>query len=412
MRKELDLDTISGGKHLAAVIEIFARLRRDYALALDEIAELEHAQTAQFAGYSTLAGLLAEVLHVTRGDAARMVTQSELVAEAVTPIGYTAPAKLPQVREALHEGAIDAKHVEAIAKVVKDVPNWASYEHRDLVETTLTDTARVCNPHVVAKHGQTLLAHINTDPANPKLEDEQAEPKNSFHYARVRNGGIKFRGHADAETADELEAMFGPLTKPQKQPDGSPDPRSTPERQGDAFCDIVHLAAKSDGLPKQGGSRPHLNVHLDLNVLTDAVGTATLDSGTPLCPSAARRLGCDADVIPIVLNGDSVPLDMGRSRRLVKPAQRKALVARDRGCAYPGCTLAARWTDAHHARHWIDGGRTDLANMVLLCRRHHRILHHSAWEIQFIKGIPYFIPPAWIDPARTPQRNILHHPRT
>ena len=386
-------------------------MRRDYALMLDTISELDHAQTAQFAGYTTLPGLIAEYLHIASHDAARMVAQSELVSEAVTPIGYTAPAKLPKLREALHEGALDPKHVDAIVRVVAEIPNWAGYEHRDLVETTLTDTARVCTPRTVSDHGKVLLQHINADPANPDLEPEQAEPRNTFSYSRTRDGGIKYRGQMDAESADELEAMFGPFTKPQKQPDGSPDPRSLAQRQGDALADIVHLAAKSDGLPKQGGQKPHINVHLDLNTLTDAVATATLDSGTALCPSAARRLACDADIIPIVLNGESVPLDVGRTRRLVKPAQRKALVARDRGCAYPGCPLAARWCDAHHVTHWVDGGKTDLANMVLLCRRHHRILHHSAWEITFLNGIPYFIPPAWLDPTRTPVRNVLHHPR-
>jgi Domain of unknown function (DUF222)/HNH endonuclease len=379
---------------------------------LDTIAELEHAQTAQFAGYADLSALIAEFLNITRHDAKRMVSQSELVSETVTPIGYTAPAKLPKVREALHDGALDPKHVDAIVRVVAEVPNWASYEHRDLVETTLTDTARVCNPRTVADHGRVLLQHINTDPANPELEPEQAEPKNTFHYARMRNGGIKFRGQLDAETGDELEAMLHAAAAPQKQPDGSPDPRSEPERHGDGVADIIHLAATSDGLPKHGGTKPHLNVHLDLNTLTDAVGTATLDSGTPLCPSAARRLACDADLIPIVLNGESVPLDVGRTRRLVKPAQRKALIARDRGCAYPGCTHTPRWCDAHHVTHWADGGKTDLDNMVLLCRRHHRILHHSAWEITFLNGIPHFIPPAWLDPDRTPVRNVLHHPRT
>jgi Domain of unknown function (DUF222)/HNH endonuclease len=411
VRKALDLDTLSGGEHLAALKEIALRMRHDYAQMLDTIAELEHAQTAQFAGYADLSALIAEFLNITRHDAKRMVSQSELVSESVTPIGYTAPAKLPKVREALHDGALDAKHVDAIVRVVAEVPNWASYEHRDLVETTLTDTARVCNPRVVTEHGRVLLQHINQDSANPDLEPEQAEPKNTFHYARTRNGGIKFRGQLDAETGDELEAMLHATAAPQKQPDGSPDPRSEAERHGDGLADIIHLAAKSDGLPKHGGSKPHLNVHLDLNTLTDAVATATLDSGTPLCPSAARRLACDADLIPIVLNGDSVPLDVGRTRRLVKPAQRKALIARDRGCAYPGCTHTPRWCDAHHVTHWADGGKTDLDNMVLLCRRHHRVLHHSAWEIQFINGIPYFIPPAWLDPQRTPVRNVLHHPR-
>ena len=134
MRKALDLDTLPGGKHLAAVIEITNHLRRGHARLLDEIAELEHAQTAQYAGYSDLPALLAEVLHLTRGDTKRLAAQSELLAETVTPVGYTAPAKLPQVREALHEGVLDPKHVEAIANVVKQIPNWASYEHRDLVE--------------------------------------------------------------------------------------------------------------------------------------------------------------------------------------------------------------------------------------------------------------------------------------
>jgi hypothetical protein len=210
MRKVLDLSSPSGGEHLATLKEIAIRIRQDYALMLDTIAELDHAQTAQYAGYATLPVLIAEFLNITRNDATRMVTHSELVAETVTPIGYTAPAKLPRVRKALHEGALDPKHVDAIARVVKDVPDWASYEHRDLVETTLTDTARVCTPRVVAEHGRVLLDHINVDRANPKLEDEQAEPRNTFHYSRTRNGGIKYRGQMDAETADELEAMLGP----------------------------------------------------------------------------------------------------------------------------------------------------------------------------------------------------------
>jgi hypothetical protein len=86
-------------------------------------------------------------------------------------------------------------------------------------------------------------------------------------------------------------------------------------------------------------------------VLTDAVGTATLESGCPLSASATRRLACDADIIPIVLGTDSVPLDLGRAYRLVKPEQRTALVARDKGCAYPNCSAPASWCDAHHIIH-------------------------------------------------------------
>ena len=119
------------------------------------------------------------------------------------------------------------------------------------------------------------------------------------------------------------------------------------------------------------------------------------------------RATCDAGLIPTVLNSESVPLDLGQEHRLVKPNQRNALIARDRGCAFPGCHLPARWTDAHHIKHWSNGGPTNVDNMVLLCRRHHRLLHHSTWTIQMINGLPHFRPPRWLDPRQKLRRNVL-----
>jgi len=147
---------------------------------------------------------------------------------------------------------------------------------------------------------------------------------------------------------------------------------------------------------------------MNLNTLLDGIGTATLPSGCPLSPSAARRLACDAELVPIVLNGKSVPVDVGRTRRLVKPAQRDALITRDQGCAFPNCPLPTRWTDAHHIKHWLDGGNTDLDNLVLLCRRHHRLLHHTEWTVAITNGLPYFTPPKWLDYHQKPIRNVLH----
>jgi hypothetical protein len=108
------------------------------------------------------------------------------------------------------------------------------------------------------------------------------------------------------------------------------------------------------------------------------------------------------------MNGASVPLDVGRTHRLVTPTQRTALNARDQGCAFPNCPHPPPWADAHHVHHWLDGGATNLANLVLLCRRHHRMIHHSDWQVRIHNGHPEFIPPRWIDPHQTPQRNLLH----
>jgi hypothetical protein len=111
----------------------------------------------------------------------------------------------------------------------------------------------------------------------------------------------------------------------------------------------------------------------------DLVGAETV-WGAVLGPETARRLACDASLTRVVIDPDSQPLDVGRRTRLIPPAIRTALVVRDRGCTYPGCDRGPQWTDAHHVRHWSDGGTTSLDNLVLLCRQHHRTVHegHSA----------------------------------
>jgi hypothetical protein len=255
---------------------------------------------------------------------------------------------------------------------------------------------------VVRKHGRILLERIDQDGTDPHEDDKLAEPDNVFRYQRTRNGGMRFTGRLDQEAATQLEALVTTIGKPTKD-----DPRDMPHRHGDAMAAIVHMAANTGEAPTEGGEKPHVTVTLDFNFLLEGIGEATLDDGSFLTPAAARRLACDADIIPMVLGSDSLPLDVGREHRLVTPKQRKALVARDKGCAFPGCDLPARWADAHHIRHWIDGGATDLQNLVLLCRRHHRLVHHSAWSIQMINGIPWFTPPPWVDPAQQPVRNIL-----
>jgi hypothetical protein len=126
--------------------------------------------------------------------------------------------------------------------------------------------------------------------------------------------------------------------------------------------------------------------------------------------AAVRRIACDCGIVPVVMGGGSVPLDVGRTRRLVTPKQRVALTARDRGCGFPSCGRPARWSDAHHITSWLDGGATDLTNLVLLCRRHHRMIHHTEWTVRIRgDGLPEFIPPRWIDPHQIPQQNLLHH---
>jgi HNH endonuclease len=121
-----------------------------------------------------------------------------------------------------------------------------------------------------------------------------------------------------------------------------------------------------------------------------------------------RRLACDADVFPVVLGSRSEVLDVGRTSRLVTLALWLALVTRDRGCAFPGCTRPPIASDAHHITHWADGGPTALHNLVLVCRRHHTLLHTTPWEVRLaeLDQRPEFLPPARRDRERRPLRRM------
>ena len=143
------------------------------------------------------------------------------------------------------------------------------------------------------------------------------------------------------------------------------------------------------------------------------LSTATLDTGERVCAATARRLACDAQILPVLLGGTGQVLDVGQARRLFTGALRRALVARDHGCAFPGCDRPPRWCDGHHIRSWADGGPTSLSNAVLLCGRHHRAVHqHDGWAVRLAgDGLPEFVPPAHIDPGRRPRRNIYHDRR-
>jgi hypothetical protein len=132
----------------------------------------------------------------------------------------------------------------------------------------------------------------------------------------------------------------------------------------------------------------------------------------PISAETARRLACDAGIIPAVLGAAGEPLDVGRLSYPVTAAIRRALELRDGGCAFPGCGRPPSWCAAHHNTHWADGGETALSNLVLLCDRHHFVVHHQGWKVRIgPDGLPEFTPPPWIDPDQvpisTPWRNQL-----
>jgi hypothetical protein len=148
------------------------------------------------------------------------------------------------------------------------------------------------------------------------------------------------------------------------------------------------------------GERPHLTVTVDARSLgagggvtseAGTVGPAELDHVGPVQPQTARRLACDASVMRVLMTGRSEPLDVGRRTPVVPAALRRAVIVRDRGCRFPGCDRPQAWCDAHHVVHWADGGPTALPNLLLLCRRHHGMVHRAGgFGLELQDGSPVF----------------------
>jgi hypothetical protein len=188
--------------------------------------------------------------------------------------------------------------------------------------------------------------------------------------------------------------------------DGAPDLRDADARYAEAFVQVCRAAAADPNAPRRNGEPPHVNVTISLAALRGELGQlpGLLDHGAVLSAEATRLLACDAKIIPIVLGSAGQPLDVGRATRLWPAAIRRAIEARDRGCAMPGCERPPSWCQAHHIRYWLEHlGATCVENGVLLCDAHHRIVHRDGWHIELRDNRPWFIPPSWIDPRQTPR---------
>ena len=180
----------------------------------------------------------------------------------------------------------------------------------------------------------------------------------------------------------------------------------------DGLVGACRVALASGTLSDVGGLRPQVLVTIGYQDLAAEVGRAgTAAFGGLLSARSIRRIACDAEVLPVVLGTQGQILDVGQSRRLFPPGLRKALTARDGGCAFPDCMMPSPWTEAHHIIPWSRGGPTTVDNGVLLCIRHHHLLHQNEWTIQVKDQVPWFIPPPYIDPTQRPRQNYFHRDR-
>jgi hypothetical protein len=228
--------------------------------------------------------------------------------------------------------------------------------------------------------------------ADPRAAEAAAErrfARRALYVSPTLDGMVRVDGDLDPETGQTLITALGSMVDRSAREGGGTDLRTPAQRRADALGEICRRYLDSSDRPVVAGERPHVLVSVDLQTLQGSGGRAELQDAGPITPEAARRLACDADLSRVVTRGPSEPLEIGRRTPVVPPALRRAVVARDRGCRFPGCGRPQAWCDAHHVVHWADGGETSLSNLVLLCRPHHRMVHER-FGGEMIDGRPVF----------------------
>ncbi|RAW17836.1 HNH endonuclease [Phytoactinopolyspora halophila] len=429
-----DLAELLAGCHALAArqSELFLRL----------VGEADSRDLGRRQGASSSAAWLREMLKIRPAtakasiDLAHRLDPPEPVEDYAANVRGTSTGSMPATQGALAAGQVSADHALVIAKTMAQLPTDISPEDAARAEEDLAGFARQHDPATL----QRLATHLLHVLSSESLEDreERAHRKRRLRIIDQGDGTARITGLLSNEDAATVRTALDPLAAPQPSDDGERDARSPEQRSADALVELCRRNLANGSLPTNHGHPAQLHLLAELATLAPegtpgsharnhdpatpsphprwlqdtwarrfGVAPAELAWGGPISTEALRRISCDADVTHVLVDSHGVPLRVGRTERTVTPGIWTALIARDRGCAFPGCTRPPAWCHAHHIHHWADGGATDLENLVLLCGHHHRSIHHGGWNVRLgHDGHPEFLPPRWFDPDRGPRRNI------
>jgi Domain of unknown function (DUF222) len=404
----LALWSLSAAELERLTLRSYETLSRLQGLVVDLVGEADARGVADSVGASSTTSWLVCAARVRPAQAKATVSTARAFR-----------AGMSVTADALRGGQISGDAAAVITRAVADLPGGQTDPAAADAEQVLVEQAAALEPVALARLGRTIVEVVDPEGADERLGRElERQDRRADRAQRLSLtpdgvlGGAFVSGHLDALTTAAVRAVLDPLAAPRPDDASGPDLRPPDRRQADALGEAMRRLLGDGGLPATGGVKPQVVVTMSLETLRDGDGCArVLPDGDPVPASAARTAACQADIVPVVLGTAGEPLDVGRRVRFFGRALRTALEVRDRGCAFPGCRRRPRWCDAHHILSWWAGGVTSLANGVLLCGWHHRLIHRGEWTVQLAPdGLPEFLPPAWIDQQRRPRRNPRPEP--
>ena len=280
-------------------------------------------------------------------------------------------------RAALADGALHAEQAEVILRALEQLPDDLDPDLTAQAEQELLDHAQHFDAKALKVLGRRILEVVSPETADTHeaalLDKEERAAAAATRLTMYDDGHGKVHGRFTLDTLTgamlkkALFATASPRHQATKGPLGPPgERRPTPERLGQAFTEYVQRYP-TKRLPKTGGLNATVVVLMDLDTLMGGLKAAHLDTGETISPGAARRLACQAKIIPAVLDGKSQVLDLGRGKRYANQAQRIVKTIEAGGCEVDGCDAPPGMTHLHHNERWVDGGKTNIDDLIMIC---------------------------------------------
>ncbi|HEV7623803.1 MAG TPA: DUF222 domain-containing protein [Amnibacterium sp.] len=390
--------------------------------------QIGDASLARRRGDRDATDLLARELRISLQEARRRTALGIRVRAGLSITGEELPSRWPHVVAALDAGAIGADAARVIVDVLGAVVRRADRAALDVAEAALADSATTMSPDLLRVQAEVWRAALDPDGAKPA--EDAAHRNRSLRIGRDGEDGITT---TVLKTEPEITALLraaiashrigvqwvreaaADCEDDSEWHEAAADERSKAQFDHDTIIDLLKAGLRADAdSASSTTAEPEVVVHVNAADLESRRGCGWADgaSGRISVPTV-QRLQCSGSTRLVVTGVDGEPLYLGRKRRLFSRAQRRALAARDGGCAWPGCTAATQWTEGHHIK-WVtrDRGGTDIDNGVLLCSFHHHLIHSSdEWEIRVHRNAPHLVPKRWRGdplPRHRMQRHRIH----
>ncbi len=375
----------------ASLVEIAAAEARLGELKHRVLAHASSVRVEEATGAATTATWLARATRTTVRSSRRAV---HLAAALET---------YERLREGYAAGRVNTEQAEVIARALDALPADIPATVRAAAEQRLVDLAGhhdACDLRVLGDRVLDVVAPAVADAheaARLEAEERAAARKTMLTMTPDGQGSVHGRFTVPELHAGMLRKQLlalvvhdkpalasTPATAAEQGEGERPEPvkAATAVELGAALCELLERLDGSQVPEMSTGAT--VVVTMTLETLTGGLAAATLDTGDRIAAHTARRLACEAAIIPVVLDGRREVLDVGRRKRLFTRAQRIALATRDKGCTAAGCHTAAWFCHAHHDQPWAAGGTTDLANGRLLCPTHHRRAHDDRYQTRVL----------------------------